>query len=118
MTTTAIDVDAIRRAHADHDAELLTSLYADTAESITVDANNPPSRPRVLRGREEIARHWEDVMSRGMTHEVQRVVRGDDSLAYQVACRYDDGTRVLATGVCELEGGKIARETIVQAWDG
>jgi hypothetical protein len=111
------DVEALRRGHESHDAELLTSLYADDAESVTVDASNPPSSPRTLRGKDAIRALWEDVMSRGMTHQVQRVVVGADSLAYQVACRYADGTRVLASSVCELLDGKIARETVVQAWD-
>jgi ketosteroid isomerase-like protein len=117
-TETKIDVEALRRAHEQHDAELLTSLYADDAESITVDTNNPPSKPRIIRGREDIGRYWDDVMGRGMTHEVKEVVREGDALAYQVACRYDDGTRVLTSALCQLTGGKIARETVVQAWDG
>jgi SnoaL-like protein len=117
MEGTKFDVEALRRGHESHDADLLASLYADDAESMTVDASNPPSSPRTLRGKDSIAALWRDVMSRGMTHEIQRVVLGADSLAYQVACRYADGTRVLASSVCELTGGKIARETVVQAWD-
>lgn len=118
MSTQAkIDLEAIRRAHAEHDAELLTSLYADDAESVTIDVNNPPSNPRILHGKEEIRGLWQDVMSRDMDHEVQYVIEGDDSVAYQVACKYADGTRVLSSGVLELENGKIARETVVQAWD-
>lgn len=117
MKGATFDVEALRRGHEDHDADLLASLYADDAESMTVDASNPPSSPRTLRGKESIAALWQDVMSRGMTHEIQRIVLGVDSLAYQVACRYADGTRVLASSVCELTDGKISRETVVQAWD-
>lgn len=117
MEGTNFDVEALRRGHESHDADLLASLYADHAESMTVDASNPPSSPRTLRGKESIAALWRDVMSRGMTHEIQHVVLGTNSLAYQVACRYADGTRVLASSVCELDDGKIARETVVQAWD-
>lgn len=89
----AFDVEALRRGHESHDADLLASLYADNAESMTVDASNPPSSPRTLRGRESIAELWRNVMNRGMTHEIQRVVLGANSLAYQVACRYADGPR-------------------------
>jgi ketosteroid isomerase-like protein len=117
MEGTRFDVEALRRAHESHDADLLASLYAEDAESMTVDASNPPSSPRTLRGKDSIAALWRDVMSRGMTHEIQRVVLGPDSLAYQVACLYADGTRVLASSVCDLADGKIARETVVQAWD-
>jgi hypothetical protein len=117
MKGPTFDVEALRRGHEGHDADLLASLYAEDAESMTVDATNPPSSPRTLRGKESIAGLWRDVMSRGMTHEIQRVVLGADSLAYQVACRYADGTRVLSSSICELTGGKISRETVVQAWD-
>jgi hypothetical protein len=35
-----------------------------------------------------------------------------------VACRYDTGERVLTSETCQLRDGRIARETLVQAWDG
>jgi hypothetical protein len=118
-TATKFDVEALRRGQEGHDAQSMKELYADDAESRTVDTNNPPSSPRVLRGKEEIGGYWQDVMGRGMKHELEKVVVGDDSIAYQVACRYDDGTKVLAAVVCDIsEEGKIARETVVQAWDG
>jgi hypothetical protein len=117
-TATKFDVEALRTGQEGHDAAVMTSLYADDAESRTVDTSNPPSRPRVLRGKEDIGAYWKDVMDRGMKHEIEKVVVGDDEVAYQVACRYDDGTRVLASVVCDIAGdGKIARETVVQAWD-
>lgn len=116
-TLGTFDAAAIRRGQEDHDAETLASVYADDAEVRIVDASNPPSRPRTLRGKEEISSYWNDVMSRNMKHTVERLVADDDSAAYQVACEYDDGTRVLAASVAELEGGKISRETVVQAWD-
>jgi hypothetical protein len=116
-TATKFDVEALRAGQEGHDADAMMSLYSDRAESVTVDANNPPSRPRVLRGKDEIGAHWKDVMGRGMTHKIEKVVIGEDSVAYQVACRYDDGTRVLASVLCDVEDGKIARETVLQAWD-
>ena len=75
MKGPTFDVEALRRGHEGHDADLLASLYAEDAESMTVDATNPPSSPRTLRGKDSIAALWRDVMSRGMTHEIQRVVR-------------------------------------------
>jgi SnoaL-like domain len=117
-TATKFDIEALRSGQEGHDADVMTDLYADDAESTTVDMSNPPSRPRVLRGKEEIGAYWKDVMDRGMKHKIEKVVVGDDSVAYQVACQYDDGTKVLAAVVCDIsDEGKIARETVVQAWD-
>jgi ketosteroid isomerase-like protein len=119
MTTAMkFDVDALRAGQEGHDADVMARLYADDAESITVDTTNPPSRPRIARGKEEIGALWKDIMSRGMTHQIEKVVVGEDEVAYQVACQYDDGTRVLASVVCDIaDDGKITRETVVQAWD-
>jgi len=33
------------------------------------------------------------------------------------ACQYDDGTRVLASAICELTDGKITHEIVVRASD-
>jgi hypothetical protein len=117
-TATKFDVEALRAGQDGHDAEVMTSLYAEGAESTTVDTSNPPSRPRILRGKNEIGAYWTDVMGRGMTHKIDKIVVGEDSVAYQVSCRYDDGTQVLASVLCDIDGdGKIANETVVQAWD-
>jgi hypothetical protein len=50
-TATKFDVEALRRGQEGHDAQSMKELYADDAESRTVDTNNPPSSPRVLRGK-------------------------------------------------------------------
>jgi hypothetical protein len=117
MTATKFDVEALRAGQEGHDAEQMARLYADDAQSTTVNASNPPSRPRIVRGKEEISALWKDVMSRDMTHKIEKVVIGEDTIAYQVACRYEDGTRVLALHLCAIADGKITHETIVQAWD-
>ena len=106
------DANALRRGHEQHDASLIVGLYAGDPESTTVDAGNPPSRPRTLRGKEEVAAYWQHVMSRGMTHEVERVVDGGDRVAFQVACRYDNGTRVLASHMRSWKAGRsLARRS-------
>jgi hypothetical protein len=38
-------------------------------------------------------------------------------LAFSQACAYPDGMKVLCLALCELKAGKIARQTVVQAWD-
>jgi hypothetical protein len=44
-------------------------------------------------------------------------VADGDRLAFTQACAYPDGTRVFCSAMIELEAGKIARQTNVQAWD-
>lgn len=117
VTATSLDLEAIRKGQEEHDLESLLSTYADDAEVSVVDANNPPSRPKTLRGKDEISAFWSDIMGRGLTHKVESLFAADDRAACRVACEYPDGTRVLCTSICDLENGKIAHEVVLQAWD-
>lgn len=114
---TAVTSGAIKRAIEGRDGRMLASLYADDALVRVIDRNNPPSRPREVRGRSAIAAFWDDICSRAMTHEVAFSVTEGDRLAFSQACAYPDGAKVFCLAMLELEGGKIARQTLVQAWD-
>lgn len=116
-TTGRFEMELFRRAFEQRDAELLISLYADDAEFRIVNCDAPPSSPHELRGKEEIADYWRDVFGRQMTHLLEQEVVGNDRLAVNVACKYPDGTRVLATMMFDLHEGKIVRQVDVQAWD-
>ncbi len=53
-----------------------------------------------------------------MTQQVRDDVLADGRLAFSTHCRYPDGTRVLCITVASLDAsGRIAEQTIVQAWD-
>ena len=99
-----LDFETLRRAREQRDADLLLSLYADDAEVRVVDRSTPPGSPRVLRG-QEAAEYW-----RNEVIDAERV-------AFNEACEYPDGTKVLAAETLDVRDGKIVKETIVQAWD-
>jgi ketosteroid isomerase-like protein len=110
--------EAIRTAVEGRDAAALAGLYAADASLTIVDRSTPPSSPRRIHGREEIAAFLADVCSREMTHEVRDYVEAEGRLAHTEHCRYPDGTRVLCMTVADLDAHRrIARQTIVQAWD-
>src|SRR5215218_5853268 len=98
-TETGFDFAGFKRAIEERDADALTALYADDAEVTIVDHVNQPRAPRVLRGREQIGEFNRDVCGRDMTHHVSDEVVGPGSAAYSEACRYPDGTNVLAVGI-------------------
>jgi hypothetical protein len=52
-----------------------------------------------------------------MTHRVENEVVGENRVAFNEACEYPDGTRVLGAQTLELRDGKIARQVNVEAWD-
>jgi hypothetical protein len=112
-----LDFEALRRAIEERDAETLIGFYADDAELRTVNRNTTPSSPQVLRGKEEISEYLRDVSSREMTHRVENEVVGENRIAFNEACEYPDGTRVLGAETFELRAGKIVRQVNVEAWD-
>ena len=120
MTTTASTFDLARLARAteERDASTQLSMYAPDATVTIVDPITQPGSPKVLQGTEEIKGWIEDVTRRDMTHSVGHTVADDGGAAYTVACSYPDGTNVLCATVLELDGGAIARQTVVQVWDG
>ncbi len=117
-TTTTNILETIRAATERRDAEALSALYADDAEVTIVDRSTPPSAPRVLHGHDEVVAYLRDSCAREMTHRVRDEVLADNRLAFATHCRYPDGTRVLCIAVGSLDAsGRIAEQTIVQAWD-
>jgi nuclear transport factor 2 (NTF2) superfamily protein len=113
----SLDLEALRRAAEGKDPEAMLSLYADDAEYVRVDRNNTPSSPMALRGKEEVGEYLRDVFSREMTHRIENEVVGEDRAAFNWACEYPDGTKVLAAETVELREGMIVRQVSVQAWD-
>ena len=119
MTSTANGVTgaALKRAIEARDGSALAGFYADDAVLRIVDRNNPPSRPREVKGRSAIGTFWDDICSRAMTHKVETSITDGNQLAFTQACAYPDGAKVFCAAVLELRGGKIATQTVVQAWD-
>jgi ketosteroid isomerase-like protein len=112
-----LDLEALRRAAQQKDAEAMLALYADDAQFVRVDRNSTPSSPMELRGKEQIGEYLRDVFGRDMTHRIEMEVVGEDRAAFNWACEYPDGTKVLAAETCEVRDGKIVRQVSVEAWD-
>ena len=108
---------AIARALETRDGGTLASFYADDAVLRIIDRNNPPSRPHVVKGKSAIATFWDDICSRTITHKVETTIAEGNRLAFTQACTYPDGAKVYCIAALDLSDGKIALQTVVQAWD-
>ena len=117
QVTGKLDFEDLRRALEQRDLDAMLNLYADDAEIHIVNRNTPPSSPHVLQGKEAIAEYLRDVFGREMSHSIENEVVGEDRLAFNVACKYPDGTRVLASENMEVRDGKVVRQVEVVAWD-
>ena len=115
--TDAVTGAAIKYAIETRDGGMLADFYADDAVLRVVDRNNPPSRPREVKGRFAIATFWDDICSRAMTHKVDTSIAEGNRLAFTQACAYPDGTRVFCSAMIALDQGRIAHQINVQAWD-
>ena len=112
-----VTVADLKRAIEARDANALSSFYADDAVMRIIDRNNPPSQPRELKGKAAIAAFHDDVCGRAMTHTIETGVSDGNQIAFTQRCAYPEGTKVYCSATIELQGGKIARQTVVQAWD-
>lgn len=108
---------AIKQAIETRDGRMLAGFYADHAVTRVIDRNNPPSRPREIKGKAAITAFWDDICGRAMTHRVDVSIAEGDKLAFTQACSYPDGARVFCASIVRLEDGLITDQTIVQAWD-
>jgi len=113
----SLDFEAMRNAIKDSDYDALVAFYADDAEFRTVTKNTTPSSPMVLHGKEEISEMLRDVCGRAMAHHVEDEVLGENRVAFNEACEYPDGLKVLTASTLELRDGMIVRQTNVEAWD-
>ena len=108
---------AIKQAIETRDGRMLAGFYADHAVTRVIDRNNPPSRPREIKGKAAITAFWADICGRAMTHRVDVSIAEGDKLAFTQACAYPDGAKVFCASIVRLEDGLITDQTIVQAWD-
>jgi hypothetical protein len=116
VKTKSVTGAAIKQAIEGRSGRMLASFYADDAVVRVIDRNNPPSKPREIKGRTAIDAFWDDICSRAMTHKVEVTIAEGDRLAFSQACSYPDGAKVLCLPL-ELKDGMILRQTAVQAWD-
>jgi ketosteroid isomerase-like protein len=117
QATGQLDFEVLRRAQEQRDLDAILDLYADDAEMRIDNPNTPPSSPYVVRGKEAIAEYLRDVFGRDMSHSIENEVVGEDRVAFNVACEYADGTRVLASENLEVRDGKVVLQVEVVAWD-
>jgi len=116
-STTTFDIETLSRAVEQRDAATQLAMFAEDAELVQYDKDNPPSSPQTARGKEEIGEVLEDVFSRDMKHRVFGAVVNGDRAAYGIECEYPDGNRVTCAALLDLRGGKIVREVGSPAWD-
>jgi hypothetical protein len=112
-----VSVAGLKRAIEGRDAKALADLYDDNAVVDIIDRDNPPSKPRRLQGKPQIAAYYADVCGRAMTHRIEAGVTDGKDLAFTQACAYPDGTKVFCSAMLELKNGLITRQTTVQVWD-
>jgi|ERR687898_438400 ketosteroid isomerase-like protein len=116
-TTTSFDAEALRRGYEEWDIESLLALYADDVELIQIDRDNPPSSPRVRRGRQVFEGMFEHCAAAGVKATVQDVVADAGRAAATITCEFPGGRTVVANSILEIEDGRIVRERDVQVGD-
>ena len=116
-TSTSFDLEEFTSAYETWDIEALLALYADEVELVQIDRDNPPSSPRVRRGKDVLRGMFQHCAAAGVKATVENAVAGEDRAAATVTCEFPGGRKVLANAILEHEGGRIVREREVVAGD-
>jgi hypothetical protein len=117
-TVSSLDLEALRCAVEDLDAEPLASLYAEDAQASFVGPGAPPSSPYEQSGKQEIMETHRRVFEEDIRQHIENEVIGKDRIAFTVPAVYPDGKHELCAVFLDLnEEGKVIRQTIVQAQD-
>jgi ketosteroid isomerase-like protein len=116
-TSTSFDLEAFRRGYEEWDIDALLALYADEVELIQIDRDNPPSAPRVRRGKEMFKGMFEHCAAAGVKATVENAVTGEQRAAATVTCEFPGGRKVVANGIFEFEDARIVRERQVLSGD-
>jgi len=114
----SLTVAALKRAIEGRNSRALSGFYSNDAVMHIIDRDNPPSKPNSIVGKQAITAFFDDVCGRNMSHKLLNGIADEKHVAFTQSCAYPDGTKVLCSTMIELKGGKIARQTVVQAWDG
>jgi RimJ/RimL family protein N-acetyltransferase len=118
QTASSLDLETLRRAVEDLDAELLASLYAEDAQASFVGPGAPPSSPYEQSGKQEIMETHCRVFEEDIRQHIENEVIGKDRVAFTIPAVYPEGKRELCAVFLDLdEEGKIICQTIVQARD-
>jgi len=115
--TTPLTVTDLKRAIETRNGRALSGFYTNDAVLRVIDRDNPPSKPNSIKGKKAISAYFNDVCGRDMTHKLVSGIADKKRIAFTQSCTYPDGTKVFCSAMIELKGGKIARKTVVQAWD-
>ena len=117
MESDYFSLSALSSAIETRDSAAMRGFYAENARLRIIDRDHPPSKPQDIVGRSAIAAYFDDVCGRTMTHKVENGCVDGNHLAFTQNCAYPNGARVFCSAMAELKSGKIASQTIVQAWD-
>ena len=117
MESDYFSLSALSSAIETRNSAAMRGFYAENARMRIIDRDHPPSKPLEVVGRSAIAAYFDDVCGRTMTHKVESGFVDGTNLAFTQNCAYPNGSHVFCSATAELKAGKIASQTIVQAWD-
>ena len=79
--------------------------------------DNPPSAPRVRRGKDTFRGMLEHCAAAGVKATVEHGVSGEERAAATVTCEFPGGRKVVANAIFELRNGRIVCERDVLSGD-
>lgn len=116
-TKSPFDFESFKRAFVAQDIEAWIAYYAEHAEWIEYNHENPPNAPQRTKGKAAILEHLRMIKDSNLTLVIEDEIIGPDKASFRVWVRLSSGKRIIEHTIIEYEGGLIGKMTDVEAWD-
>ena len=111
------DFSAYKLAFEAKDAVRWIEFFADDAEWNEYRNQDPPARPRQIRGKAEIRRYVESLARGSPSRTIESEVISGDRVAFRTWTVLLGGQRIVEHVILEIIDGKISKQVDVEAWD-
>jgi len=109
MSNDIFDLKKLKSAWDKGEGSMLMNWFADDFEQTEIDEDK--------RTKAEYAKMVEGGLSSGVKMEIYNLVPGQQMAAYSFTCHMPNGGIMVGNSILEIQGGKIVKETTVQARD-
>lgn len=117
QSAASFDFAGFRRAFVDQDIETWLGYYAEDAEWIEYNHDNPSHSPQVTSGKAAILAHLQMIKDSKLNLAIEDEIIGPDKAAFRVWVVLSSGKRIVEHTIIHYSDGLISKMIDVEAWD-
>jgi hypothetical protein len=111
------DFARFKQAVEGMDLDVWAACFHEDGEWVEYRHDQPPSKPLVMKGRDEIAAFLPKVKASNGTLSIEDEMGVGGRFAFRAVVTLPDGGRMISHAMLFVEDGLIRRQVDVEAWD-